>query len=191
MPLWRNIRRLSFLGPVMGVQNPGSFDVIMPAQGVAVLDDATRAVAPPDVPMGASRAATTTSAGHHGGLEFQARAGGLWILRVWQDSATDDNYLFFRADDQAVGARVINPRTATWGVPDGEVPESGINDVQILAAAMPANTVGYRTNDTGGNNYELDIYLRPGERFYIVQFTANQPNNLAVSWQEVPTRERA
>jgi len=190
VPLWRNIRRLSFLGPVLGVQNPGPLDVVTPAQGVAILDDATWAVAPPEVPQGFVRGSTVgPPAGQHSGVEFVARAGGLHLLWAQQDSTNDENVKIWRGPT-AAALRVAGTRVVTWGVPNGERPESDINEVRILTANVPTATAGWKFNDLGAGTF-IGLFLQPGESCLLVNVTATASFTLTIGFREVPTRIRA
>lgn len=194
MPLWRNIRRLAWAGAVQGVQNPGPVDIIVPAQGVSLLDDASRAVAPPRYPTILAEALGPGGGVllENNGVEVQARAGGIWLTFIYDRSGAPNSGFIFRADDDfPTTFRAPIGRIQTWGVPFGEGPESGIFDVRVLETAIPASRVAWRGDGDAGGSYPFDIFIAPGERLFVLQSVDNGNAFWTLALREVPVRERA
>jgi len=187
MPLWRNIQRLSFSGAVQGVVNPGSTDVITPLQGVQITDDASAIVAPPRYPHCWVAAGTGTALTEFSGLEIAARAAGIWVLQIVNRGSNANVLRMWRDDDQAVTARAPAGDILTMGVPNGERPESAINDIRV--AALPAVDVGINLDPDNGIRGSWFIY--PGERFYVANLVSDTQLSATIQLREVPVRLRA
>jgi len=188
VPLWKNIRRLSFSGPVQGVVNPGPADIILPIQAVQILDDAAHAVQPATVPRGFATATIAGGAADFAGLEISARAGGIWIVRVHTLTAVNLNLEVWRDETQATVVRSAALQTV-GGVPNLASFASGIFDVRI--AAIPAFAAPMNVQTPGGPGFHpLDLFVPPGERWFLVNDTVNVPGLFALSLREVPTTIR-
>lgn len=190
MPIWKNIRRLASSGSVQGVKNPGVLDVVTPAQAVQILDDATWAAPPPLAAHGYAGPTSVIGVAEHSGIEFQARAGGLWIFT--QELAFGaDLTLGFRNDTQVTVSRTPVTEFATLGVPNGEGFESGLFSVNVATAALPVNRVLLNRGTATAMHYPIGpLFLAPGTRWFFVHFGANATFTSVFHIREVPVTDR-
>lgn len=185
MPLWRNIRRLDTSGPVQGVVNPGPTDVVTPLQAVQIVDDASHAVAPVPSTEGFVGDTGVPAGAEHSGLELNPKAGGLWLRFAYGQSAGAPTPLFWRDDAQVVVSRIAAVRQSnTNSFPF----VSGLFDVQIAAAALPASRLLLIISLA--IPIELDLFLPSGERWFVVNNAPNAAMNVGLRISEVPLATR-
>jgi len=187
VPLWKNIRRLATSGPLQGVVDPGPADVIMPAQAVQIIDDASMAVAPVSVPWALATVDSNTLALEFSGIEVQARAAGIWIMRILPRGNSAGQMRIWRDDAQVTTRRVVTPEVTVFGVPNLGALDSGVFNIRV--AARPAFSAFLNQNQNASMPWP-PMFLRPGERFFIIHNTAQTTLAVTLLLREVPLRIR-
>jgi len=187
VPLWKNIRRLATSGPLQGVVDPGPADVIMPAQAVQIIDDASRAVAPVSVPWALATTDSNTLATEFSGIEVQARGGGIWIMRILPRGNSSSQMRIWRDDAQVTTRRVASVELTVFGVPNLGALDSGVFNIRV--ALRPTFSAFLNQNQNASMPW-TPMFVRPGERFFMTHNTSNTALAVTLLLREVPLRIR-
>ena len=161
----------------IGIQNPGEVGVATPVQLTIPVDVGDHLVAPIQVAVAGGLSFTSAAVGDRGGIEIEARAGGIWVEYI--DNQNGDVASILVSD--ASVATVIETVAAVvtnFGPPAQSILR------EVRTSAFPAGShFQMGTNDIIQG---MPFFVARGQFFSVYRATTNNTALFNVFWREVP-----
>lgn len=182
--IWRNIQRLARGIAGQGVQDPGPVDLAGPVQAVQLLDDASRLVAPPDVPEGLVFFQVTGPGGVNIGVGvIEPSAAGLWVRRIHFGDTAGDFWMW--SQETLANFTPTGVVTPPWFPPFAS---------RFRIGSFPLANLPVDTSPIGNSGavqparaaLELDMFLPPGRFLFFGTETIASIMEISIQVREVP-----